>query len=103
MSLWKLYRWIRKIWAIVVALAALSGIGPGALPVVPALPAVAPAPASAPATPARKVIGSCSTITDGKQWIASCVVDGASFTLPGTFGSHAAALKAIKDFREANA
>lgn len=111
MTLWKLYRWIRKLYALLVALAALSGIGPGAIPAVPGAPPTptptpapaytAPAPA-VPAPPARKVIGSCSTSSDGKQWVAGCVVDGQQTPVPGTYASHAAAVAAIQAYRAAN-
>lgn len=105
MTLWRIYRWIKKIYALLVALAALSGIGPGAIPATPSTPpAAAPAPvAPALAPPARKVIGSCATASDGKQWVASCVVDGQQTPLPGVFGSHAAAVAAIQAYRAANA
>jgi hypothetical protein len=104
MTLWRIYRWIRKVYTLLVALAVLSGIGPGALPSVPAAPSVAPAvpvyPAPAPVP--KKVIGSCSTMSDGKQWAASCVVDGQQTAVPGSFSSHAAAVAAIQAYRAAN-
>jgi hypothetical protein len=104
MTLWKLYRWIRKLYTLLVALAALSGIGPAAIPALPGTPPAAPPPASvAPAPATKKVIGSCSTMTDGEQWAASCVVDGQQTAVPGTFASHAAAVAAIQAYRAANA
>lgn len=109
MTLWKLYRRVMALYTIVVALAALSGIGPGAIPAVPgAPPTAAPAPAytapapAVPAPPARKVIGSCSTSSDGRLWVAGCVVDGQQTPVPGTFASHAAAVAAIQAYRAAN-
>lgn len=110
MTLWRIYRWIKKVYTLLVALAALSGIGPGALPAVPHLPGtsappavVAPSPASAPAaSAAKKVIGSCSTGSDGKVWFATCVVDGQQTVVPGSFSSHAAAVAAIQAYRAAN-
>lgn len=114
MTLWRIYRWIRKMWRLLVLLAALSGIGPGALPKPPAIvppPAVAPAPAPAPAAPAKKVIGGCATgdLYQGAKRVgfnAVCVVDGATYTLPSGptgFPTRAAAQQAIRDFRAANA
>lgn len=103
MSLWKLYRWARKLYALPVALAALSGIGPGAIPAVPSAPPAYTTPVPPAAPPARKVIGQCSTSSDGKQWVAGCVVDGQQTAVPGTYGSHAAAVAAIQAYRAANA
>lgn len=118
MTLMRLYYLVRKLYRLMVALAALSGIGPGALPKVPGVvppPAVvAPAPPSAPAAPAppaKKVIGGCATgdIYQGAKRVgfnAVCVVDGASYTLPSGptgFPTRAAAQQAIRDFRTANA
>jgi len=103
MTLWKLYRWIKKVYTLLIALAALSGIGPGALPSVPAAPSVAPAPPVYPGPAPKKVIGSCATSSDGKTWGASCVVDGQQTAVPGSFSSHAAAVAAIQAYRAANA
>lgn len=114
MTPWRIYRWIRKVYALLVLLAALSGIGPGALPKVPGAPpppAVTPAPVpapAAPAPPAKKVIGGCATgdgyRADGsKGYYATCIVDGVLTTLPGDWPTRAAAQQAIRDFRAANA
>lgn len=104
------------MYALLVLLAALSGIGPGALPKVPGAPppVVTPAPApapAAPAPPAKKVIGGCATgdLYQGAKRVgfnAVCAVDGATYTLPSGptgFPTRAAAQRAIRDFRAANA
>lgn len=107
MTLTRIYRWLRKVYALLVALAALSGIGPGALPPSPAPPpAIAPAPPApgSGVTGAKKVIGQCATGSSGPgQWFATCIVDGAQSGLPGLYPSRAAAQQAIRDYRAANA
>lgn len=105
MTLWRIYRLVRRLYALLVLLAAASGIGPGAVkapPAVPAPPAVV-APAPAPAPPARKVIGQCATGGTTGAWYATCVVDGAQYTLPGTHAKRDEAREAIRVFRAANA
>lgn len=95
----RIYRWIRKVYALLVLLAAVFGVGPGKpAPVSP------PAPAPSPIAPtAKKVVGSCATGSDGAVFFATCVVDGAQTTLPGVFPTRATAQQAIRDFRAANA
>lgn len=111
MTLARIYRWIRKVYSLLVLLAAIFGVQPGhalPLPTAPQMTSpVVPAP-PVPPPPAKKVIGSCATgegrRADGSTgFYAVCVVDGASFTLPGDYSTRAAAQQAIRDFRAANA
>ena len=108
----RLLTWIRKVYSLLVLLAAIFGVGPKAQP--PAVstppPVIAPAPV-APAPPAKKVIGGCATgdIYQGAKRVgfnAVCVVDGATYTLPPPsptgFPTRKAAQQAIRDFRAAN-
>lgn len=111
----RIYRWVRRIYALLLLIAAAMGVQPGKPAPVPATPpAVAPSiPPSTPAPmvptlPAKKTIGSCrtgdGTRGDGsKGFFATCVVDGAQYTLPGDYATRAAAQQAIRDFRAANA
>lgn len=110
----RIYRWVRKIYALLLLIAAAMGIQPGKpAPVPGAPPATAPVPPSTPAPmaptpPAKKQIGSCATadgirIDGSKGFFATCVVDGAQYTLPGDYPTRAAAQQAIRDFRAANA
>lgn len=104
----RLLTWIRKIYRLLVLLAAIFGVQPGK-PRMPTAPQITPpaiTPPVAPA-PAKKVIGQCATgdgyRADGSRgFYATCVVDGAMFTLPGDFPTRAAAQQAIRDFRAAN-
>jgi hypothetical protein len=101
-----LIRWIKRIWGLLLALAAPFGVQAGQ-PLPLPLPVTPPTVAPVPAPPAKKVIGQCATgqgvRADGSTgFYATCVVDGRSFTLPGDFGSRALAQQAIRDFREAN-
>lgn len=101
-----LIRWLRRIYTLLLALAAIFGVQAGQ-PLPLPLPTSPPVAVPAPAPAAKKVIGQCATgqgvrVDGSTGFYATCVVDGRSFTLPGDFGSRVLAQRAIKDFREAN-
>lgn len=110
----RLLAWLRKIYRLLVLLAAIFGVGPGRPQPTPPTPPPAVAPAPAPVTPApptKKVIGGCATgdIYQGAKRVgfnAVCVVDGATYVIPPPsptgFPTRKAAQQAIRDFRAAN-
>lgn len=79
----RLLAWLRKIYRLLVLLAAIFGVQPGKPPMPTAPQITPPAITPPPPPPAKKV-------------------DGAMFTLPEDFPTRAAAQQAIRDFRAAN-
>ena len=104
-----LLAWIKRVYRLLLLLAAIFGVQPGKLP-MPTAPQVTPPAITAPPAPApgKKTIGQCHTgdgyRPDGSRgFYAVCIVDGASFTLPpGDFPTRTAAQQAIAAFRTAN-